>query len=39
MRNSESDLAGVLKFLRNGFVKNEFFIELLPDDSDDLSNL
>ena len=29
----------MLKFLRNGFVKNEFFIELQPDDSDDLPNL
>ncbi len=28
-----------LKFLRNGLVQSEFFIDLQRDDSDDLPNL
>jgi hypothetical protein len=29
----------MLKFLRNGLVQSEFFIDLQLDDSDDLPNL
>jgi hypothetical protein len=29
----------LLKFLRNGFAKIQFFMEWQPDDSDDLPNL
>ena len=37
--SKNAPLHALLKFLRNGLVQSEFFIDLQLDDSDDLPNL